>query len=402
MPSKNKAQLIEDAVTLGLPVSQLQGLTNDKLRQVIRQRKGGSVVKRKRTKGGCAGCNGACGGSLLNKAINKLPIEAHMWDQGDDGRYRKSSYIGPGTRLDKRLDEKDNWYEWSKPINDLDLGAYHHDLCYRDNKDTKTRTQVCDPALQKRARAVRKNKKSTKIQKANALAVEKIMAGKNKFGMGCDGDGFLDIFKNPQMSELSYQAKKMNKRFGNGALDATAVLGVARAVKESGQSLDRKTKLAISAIEKEYGPSRSGGALPSALVPILASAGKAVASAIIGNTVASANRAVKQEYEPTGDPIMDRLNYLRNGGGVALIGDGLNLLGDGTTLVGGALKDDLKQFWQGFKFGFLKPVEAIELLTREAIHARKRARGRKNGRLLAEKRAREAKEKQIRESWGAT
>jgi len=33
---------------------------------------------------------------------------------------------------------------WSEPINRVDKAAYHHDICYVKNKDTKTRNEVCD------------------------------------------------------------------------------------------------------------------------------------------------------------------------------------------------------------------------------------------------------------------
>ena len=75
------------------------------------------------------------GGSLLNKAINNLPVEMHLPGH---------NFTGPGTKLNKRLNLDLTPKKWSKPINRVDKAAYHHDLCYLKNNDTATRNAVCD------------------------------------------------------------------------------------------------------------------------------------------------------------------------------------------------------------------------------------------------------------------
>jgi len=54
------------------------------------------------------------------------------------------NFIGPGTKLNKRLNSDLTPKAWSKPVNRVDQAAYHHDTCYVKNKDTKTRNEVCD------------------------------------------------------------------------------------------------------------------------------------------------------------------------------------------------------------------------------------------------------------------
>jgi len=77
----------------------------------------------------------ACGKGFLIDTINSLPFEMHMPGH---------NFTGPGTKLKKRLNEDMTPMAWSKPINRVDKAAYHHDICYVKNKDTKTRNEVCD------------------------------------------------------------------------------------------------------------------------------------------------------------------------------------------------------------------------------------------------------------------
>jgi len=74
-------------------------------------------------------------GKFLNDAINSLPFE---------GQLPGHNFTGPGTKLNKRLNLDLTPKSWSKPINRVDQAAYHHDICYVKNKDTKTRNEVCD------------------------------------------------------------------------------------------------------------------------------------------------------------------------------------------------------------------------------------------------------------------
>ena len=76
-------------------------------------------------RGTCAVCGTAKtqfvkGGSILNKMINSLPVKMHLPGH---------NFTGPGTKLNKRLNEDLTPKKWSKPINPIDKAAYHH-ICY--------------------------------------------------------------------------------------------------------------------------------------------------------------------------------------------------------------------------------------------------------------------------------
>ena len=83
-------------------------------------------------------------GENLNSLINKLPLELHLPGH---------NFTGPGTNLKKRL--RDPYgippdftpQPWSKPINRVDEAAMHHDICYLQNEDKKTRNEVCDKKM---------------------------------------------------------------------------------------------------------------------------------------------------------------------------------------------------------------------------------------------------------------
>ena len=76
------------------------------------------------------------GGGLFNKAVSNLPFELHISGH---------NCTGPETKLDRRLNPDGTPRDWSKPIKyRVDKAAYHHDLCYAKNPDTRTRNEVCD------------------------------------------------------------------------------------------------------------------------------------------------------------------------------------------------------------------------------------------------------------------
>ena len=115
------------------------------------------------------------GGSIVDKFISALPVELHLLGTDErDGKTKKSSFIGPGTKLNKRLGPNDVPYDWSKPINDLDQGAYHHDICYRDHKDNATRN-ACDQTLFKVAQNFEKKPGISNLDRVDAKIVQKAM-----------------------------------------------------------------------------------------------------------------------------------------------------------------------------------------------------------------------------------
>lgn len=109
------------------------------------------------------------GGGLLNRAIDKLPVELHL-----PGGYR---YCGPGTRLNERLARGD------PGINKLDEFCKQHDIAYQQHKDTASR-HVADKVLADRAWERFKAKDAAFGEKAAAWLVTTAMNVKSKIGAG--------------------------------------------------------------------------------------------------------------------------------------------------------------------------------------------------------------------------
>ena len=118
------------------------------------------------------------GGSLLNKAINNLPVEMHLPGH---------NFTGPGTKLNKRLNPYLTPKKWSKPINRVDKATYHHDLCYLKNNDTTTRNAVCDKNMLKELEGIYKPSIREKMERG---LVSSLIGAKACFGMGVDKTKF--------------------------------------------------------------------------------------------------------------------------------------------------------------------------------------------------------------------
>ncbi len=112
------------------------------------------------------------GGSVMNKAINNLPFEMHLPGH---------NFTGPGTKLSKRLNPNLTPKDWSKPVNRVDNAAYHHDVCYLKNKDTKTRNRVCDKNMLDEMDGI---VNPTLRERLERSIVDKIIGTKMRFGMG--------------------------------------------------------------------------------------------------------------------------------------------------------------------------------------------------------------------------
>lgn len=146
------------------------------------------------------------GGSPVSFVINRLPFEAHLIDL-NGGKLRKYSFAGPGTKLHNRLNVDGSWKSWSKPINALDEGAYHHDLCYRDYNDTATRNR-CDNELALVARKFLNRNDLTKSERLNGNIVYRIMQGKSKIGVG----SFFSRSKIKRQMGKKKQKKNLGKK----------------------------------------------------------------------------------------------------------------------------------------------------------------------------------------------
>lgn len=108
-------------------------------------------------------------GSLVNTAIDALPIEVHL-----PGGYQ---YCGPGTKLHKRLARGD------PGINKLDEACKSHDIAYSNYTDTERRL-IADRALAEKAWQRVKSSDASVGERAAALAVTAAMKTKTALGSG--------------------------------------------------------------------------------------------------------------------------------------------------------------------------------------------------------------------------
>ena len=114
------------------------------------------------------------GGSLLKKFINNLPVETHLPGH---------NFMGPGTKLDKRLKPELTPKEWSKPVNRVDKAAYNHDVCYLKNNDTATRNAVCNKNMLKELKGIYNPTIKEKMERG---LVSSLIGTKARFGWGVD------------------------------------------------------------------------------------------------------------------------------------------------------------------------------------------------------------------------
>ena len=106
--------------------------------------------------------------SIINKAVDLLPFEAHLPGY---------NYCGPGTKLAKRLARGD------KGIKGLDEACKLHDVAYSKYKDNENR-RWADKELEERAWHRFKSSDASVCEKAAAWAVTTAMKTKAKFGRG--------------------------------------------------------------------------------------------------------------------------------------------------------------------------------------------------------------------------
>ena len=91
------------------------------------------------------------------------------------------NFTGPGTKLNKRLNPDLTPKAWSKLVNRVDQAAYHHDICYVKNKDTKTRNEVCYKNRLEELDGIYNPALRERIDRG---IVRPIIGTKKRFGMG--------------------------------------------------------------------------------------------------------------------------------------------------------------------------------------------------------------------------
>ena len=133
---------------------------------------------RRRKTGICTVCGSkksqfiATGAGIVNKLINRLPVEMHLPGH---------NFTGPGTQLHKRLKADGTPKAWSMPINRVDQAAYRHDLCYAKHKDTASRNSICDKTMLSDLAGI---KNPTAREKLDRGIVRPLIGTKVRFGLG--------------------------------------------------------------------------------------------------------------------------------------------------------------------------------------------------------------------------
>ena len=80
-------------------------------------------------------------GGDIQKFSSKLP--GFVWAKYSGEKHWPSyNYLGPGTRLDIRLDENNIPKSGEEPINEIDRLAYIHDLAYQNSDDINKRNRA--------------------------------------------------------------------------------------------------------------------------------------------------------------------------------------------------------------------------------------------------------------------
>lgn len=108
------------------------------------------------------------GKGLVNAMINNLPFELHAPGY---------QYLGPGTKLEKRLRRND------PGVNELDKAAKEHDIAYSKTNNLSERHEA-DKILGKKAWKRVKSRDASIGERAWALGVAGLMKAKRKLGMG--------------------------------------------------------------------------------------------------------------------------------------------------------------------------------------------------------------------------
>ena len=136
--------------------------------------------------------------TVLNKAIDLLPFEAHL-----PGGYQ---WCGPGTKVAKRLARGD------KGINPLDAACKQHDIAYSKYSDSDHRRQA-DEELAAQAWKRFKASDSSLGEKAAAWAVTTAMKAKSKLGSGKRKPKGKGLYLKPYRKQGGGKKKKrLNKK----------------------------------------------------------------------------------------------------------------------------------------------------------------------------------------------
>ena len=132
--------------------------------------------------------NEKTGSGIFNTMLRKLPLpEMHLKlpfniqsEKVPNGSFNDKhtySFCGPGTKLQKRLNEG------YKGVNSLDRACREHDIFYSTHSKTKDRNNS-DDILEKKAAEIAIDPNEPEYVRTDAKLVNAIMAGKSYVGLG--------------------------------------------------------------------------------------------------------------------------------------------------------------------------------------------------------------------------
>jgi len=118
------------------------------------------------------------------------------------------NYVGPGTRLDIRLDGNDQPKSGEEPIDRDDQAAYIHDLKYRDCGDNLQCKHEADKIMLQQLDSI---KDPTLREKVDRLLIKGVINTKLKFGVGLsDAEKLADELHKPYKKPRIYLTVKVN------------------------------------------------------------------------------------------------------------------------------------------------------------------------------------------------
>ena len=137
------------------------------------------------------------GGDLVN-SLNSVTSNIKLpWAKfPGEMHFPGASFMGPGTRLDIRLNEDGSYKDWSKPVDRVDNAAYKHDLAYAEHNDVENRNKADRAMLEE----VNRIEKPTLRERIEISIVNKIIGTNARFGLGYKFRGYMGTqkyFKTP-------------------------------------------------------------------------------------------------------------------------------------------------------------------------------------------------------------
>lgn len=124
------------------------------------------------------------GGDFV-KYLNKIPFGFPGAKYRGEMHLPGYSFVGPSTSLKDRLDENDQSYEHSKPINRVDEAAMYHDIAYRDTKDDLKKKHEADKILIDR---LNNFQSPTFRERLGGFLAKNALRAKVKLGLGVNGE----------------------------------------------------------------------------------------------------------------------------------------------------------------------------------------------------------------------